>query len=63
MGGLTGSKPKKVDPPPVPSPVPIQTQVSPQVQRKTEDTRRRLLSGRGRRGTILSTEDKSPVLG
>ena len=64
MGGLVGGGAKKVAPPPVPPPTPIQTTVSPSVQRAAEGTRRRALSGRGRRGTILTQdEDKTPVLG
>lgn len=58
---------KKVKPPPVPAPTPIATELSPEVQRKSEDERRRLRSGKGRRGTILTglteTEDKATVLG
>ena len=51
-------------PPKVPAPTPIATKVSPEVQRKTEDERRRLLSGRGRGGTILAgLDEKRTVLG
>ena len=64
MSFLTGGKPKAVKAPPTPAPVPIATTVSPEVQRATETTRRRLTSGRGRRGTILTQdEQKRTVLG
>ncbi len=41
-------------PPPVPSPAPIFTETSPEVKRKGEDTRRKMLARLGRAGTILT---------
>lgn len=52
MGGLFGAKKAKT--PPVPAPVPMPTEISPEVREKGEAQRRRMLAMLGRRGTILA---------
>ena len=58
MSSLTRPKTKKIDLPPTPAPAATPTQVSPEVQAKAGATLRRFRSGRGRRGTILTTDDE-----
>jgi len=54
MGGLFGGGAKKVKAPTPQAPPPTPTEISPEVMRKSEDRRRKMLAALGRRGTILT---------
>ena len=55
MGGIFGGgKKKKVKAPTPMAPTAMPTEISPEVTRKAEDRRRKMLASLGRRGTIMT---------
>lgn len=61
MGGLFGGEKPKAPKPMAPPAMP--TEISPEVIRKGEDRRRKMLAALGRRGTILTGALGEPTVG